>query len=170
MNAQKTGNFIKELRKEKNWTQEDFGGKLLVTNKTISRWETGEYLPPMDVLEAMGTLFGVTINELLSGQRLADEEYKPHAEENLKATLTSSSFTWKDRLEFFKKKWRKEHRFSAVLIWIPPLAVLAAGFFLKNYISAGTAPILWLIGYGVRHNTMMAYAEDRAFNGRGIES
>ncbi len=170
MNAQKTGNFIKELRKEKNWTQEDFGGKLLVTNKTISRWETGEYLPPMDVLEAMGTLFGVTINELLSGQRLADEEYKPHAEENLKATLTSSSFTWKDRLEFFKKKWRKEHRFSAFLMWIPPIAALAAGFFYQIYILVGVAPLLYLVCYAKRHNEMMSYAEDRTFNGQGIES
>ena len=55
MDKAEFGSFIAELRKEKNWTQEDFGGKLLVTNKTISRWETGEYLPPMDVLEAMGS-------------------------------------------------------------------------------------------------------------------
>ena len=46
MDLQKTGKFISNLRKEKGLTQEQLGEKLGVTNKTVSRWETGTYLPP----------------------------------------------------------------------------------------------------------------------------
>lgn len=55
-------------------SQEELGEKLLVTNKTVSRWETGEYLPSVEVLEAIGILFNVSLNELLSGKRLSAEE------------------------------------------------------------------------------------------------
>ncbi len=66
------GKFIAELRKEKGLTQEQLG----VTNKTILRWETGTYLPPADALLAMSKMFEVSINELLNGKRLTEEEYK----------------------------------------------------------------------------------------------
>lgn len=64
----KIGNFIAELRKKQKLTQEQLGEKLGVTNKTVSRWETGTYLPPAEALLAMSELFGVSINELLSGK------------------------------------------------------------------------------------------------------
>ena len=67
----KIGNFIAELRKKQKLTQEQLGEKLGVTNKTVSRWETGTYLPPAEALLAMSELFGVSINELLSGKRLS---------------------------------------------------------------------------------------------------
>ena len=47
MNMQKIGSFLAELRKEKNLTQDELGAQIGVTNKTISRWETGNYLPPV---------------------------------------------------------------------------------------------------------------------------
>ena len=80
MDIIKTGEFIAKLRKDKGLTQEQFGDKMGVTNKTVSRWETGKYLPPADVLLLMSELFDVSINELLTGQRLTDMEYKQTAE------------------------------------------------------------------------------------------
>lgn len=68
MDLIKIGNFIAELRKKQKLTQEQLGEKLGVTNKTVSRWETGTYLPPAEALLAMSELFGVSINELLSGK------------------------------------------------------------------------------------------------------
>ena len=109
MDLIQTGKFIAELRKEKGLTQEQFGEKVGVTNKTVSRWETGTYLPPADVLLNMSELFGVSINELLSGKRLTEDEYKQAAENNLQQTLKASSFSLKDKIEFYKKKWLKEH-------------------------------------------------------------
>ncbi len=72
MDLIKIGNFIAELRKKQKLTQEQLGEKLGVTNKTVSRWETGTYLPPAEALLAMSELFGVSINELLSGKRLSE--------------------------------------------------------------------------------------------------
>lgn len=79
MDLIQTGKFIAELRKEKGLTQEQFGEKIGVTNKTVSRWETGTYLPPADILLTMSELFDVSINELLSGQKLNEDEYKQAA-------------------------------------------------------------------------------------------
>ena len=103
MDIIKTGEFIAKLRKDKGLTQEQFGDKMGVTNKTVSRWETGKYLPPADILLLMSELFDVSINELLAGQRLSDDEYKQTADNNLTEALRSSSFTTKDKIDFFKK-------------------------------------------------------------------
>jgi transcriptional regulator with XRE-family HTH domain len=48
MDTKKVGSFLKSLRKEKELTQEQLGEKLGVTNKTVSRWETGNYMPPVE--------------------------------------------------------------------------------------------------------------------------
>lgn len=109
MDLIKIGKFIAELRKENGLTQEQLGDKIGVTNKTISRWETGTYLPPADAMLAMGEVFNVSVNEILSGSRLTESEYKNAAEENLMQTIKASSFSLKDKVEFFKKKWLKEH-------------------------------------------------------------
>ena len=108
MDLIKIGNFIAELRKKQKLTQEQLGEKLGVANKTVSRWETGTYLPPAEALLAMSELFGVSINELLSGKRLSEAEYRQAAEENLKQTVKTSSFTLKDRIDFYKNKWLRE--------------------------------------------------------------
>ena len=92
MELTKIGQFIAELRKEHGYTQEQLGDKIGVTNKTISRWETGMYLPPVDALLMISELFDVSINEILSGKKLSVEEYKEAAEENLKQAIKGSSF------------------------------------------------------------------------------
>ena len=82
MNMIQVGKFIATLRKEHDFTQEQLGEELGVTNKTISRWETGVYLPPVDTLLKMSEIFGVSNNEMLSGKRLTDSEYRKAAEQN----------------------------------------------------------------------------------------
>ena len=72
MNLVQIGKFIATLRKEQGLTQEQLGEKIGVTNKTVSRWETGTYLPPADALLSMSMLFDVSINEILSGKRLKE--------------------------------------------------------------------------------------------------
>lgn len=66
MNLIEIGKFIAQLRKERMLSQEQLGKIIGVTNKTISRWETGTYLPPAEMLLSMSKLFDVSINELLS--------------------------------------------------------------------------------------------------------
>ena len=50
MDTKMIGSFLKELRKENNMTQEQLGERIGVTNKTVSRWETGNYMPPVESL------------------------------------------------------------------------------------------------------------------------
>lgn len=161
------GKFIASLRKEKNLTQEQLGEKLGVTNKTVSRWETGTYLPPAEMLLSMSELFSVSINEILSGRRLSDEEYKKSAEENLRQTVAASSFEVKERLEYFKKKWLREHIAPMIIMGIIVIAVFAAGFAVKNSLVGYLAVLLAVVFHGCRHNAMMSYAEARAYDGTG---
>lgn len=156
------GKFIAELRKEQGLTQEQLGEKVGVTNKTVSRWETGVYLPPADALLSMSELFDVSINEILSGRRLAEEEYRQAAEENLTQTIRDSSFTWRDRLEFYKKKWLKEHIAVMIVIGVCILGIYAAGVILKNPLMCTAAVLLLALAHGWRNNAMMAYAEKNA--------
>ena len=161
------GKFIAELRKETGLTQEQLGKKIGVTNKTVSRWETGVYLPPADALLALGELFNVSVNEILSGKRLNDTEYKAVAEENLAQVIKASSFLLKDKIEFFKKKWLKEHIAIMVFIGICIIAVLIAGIVVKNIILVSITPMLILVAHAWRNNTMMAYVERNAYDGTG---
>ena len=97
MNTKKIGNFLRDLRREQNLTQEELGEKLGATNKTISRWETGTYMPPADILLQLSKLYGVSVNEILSGERLTTADYQPKAEENIVTTLNTSNRAIKDR-------------------------------------------------------------------------
>ena len=72
MNQEKIGTFLKELRKEKNMTQEQLAEKLNVNNRTISRWENARTMPDFDMMIELAKLYDVSIEELLNGERIAD--------------------------------------------------------------------------------------------------
>ena len=167
MDLVQIGKFIAELRKEQKLTQEQLGEKIGVTNKTVSRWENGNYLPPADVLFAMSQLFDVSVNELLSGKRLLAEEYKEAAETNLTQTLKASSFSLKERIDFYKAKWLKEHSSIMVFIGICIMGVALAGVICKQGWIISIAILLLLVAHGWRNNTMMAYVEKNAYDGSG---
>lgn len=164
MDLLQIGKFIAELRKEQGLTQEQFGEKVGVTNKTVSRWETGTYLPPADVLLSMSEIFGVSVNEILSGKRLTDEEYKQAAEENLTQTIKDSSFTLKDKIDFYKKKWLKDHIAIMIFIGVCIVGVFVAGFVLRNVLVGYIAVLMLVLAHGWRNNTMMAYVERNAYD------
>lgn len=157
------GKFISELRKQQGLTQEQLGEKIGVTNKTVSRWETGTYLPPADALLTMSGLFGVSINEILSGKRLSDAEYKNAAEKNLVQAVANSSFSVKEKTDYYRKKWLKEHIADMVFMGICIIAIAAAGFiFREPLISYAAFPAL-IICHCIRHNMMMTYVENHVY-------
>ena len=80
MDLDKIGKFIALNRKNNGLTQEQLAEKLGVTNKTISRWETGKYMPDLSLLKPLSEELGVTLNELLSGEKIEKEKI----EENTK--------------------------------------------------------------------------------------
>ena len=162
MDMVKIGKFLAELRRERGLTQETLGEMLGVTNKTVSRWETGNYMPPVDMLLRLSELYGVSINELLSGRMLVETEFRSAAEENLTATLRESSFTVKERMDYFRNKWLKEHRASLLAETLAIIAALILGFFLNNGIQL-VVFILAVVNNIVHYNRMMAYVESRVF-------
>ena len=91
MDMQKIGAFLSELRKEKNLTQNELGEKIGVTNKTVSRWENGNYLPPVEMLQILSKFYDVSINEILNGERINDSDYKNVSDENVKCALDRSN-------------------------------------------------------------------------------
>ena len=91
MDTQKIGVFLSELRKEKNLTQDELGEQIGVTNKTVSRWENGNYLPPVEMLQILSKFYDVSINEILNGERINDSDYKKVSEENVKCALIRSN-------------------------------------------------------------------------------
>ena len=70
MDQGKIGKFIGTVRKQRGLTQEQLGEKIGVTNKTISRWETGKYMPDIDKLQELSAVLDITVNELLAGERI----------------------------------------------------------------------------------------------------
>jgi len=83
MDVIKIGQFIKSLRKENSLTQREVAERLNVSEKTISKWETGNGLPEIGLMLPLCKLFGISINELLSGERLDEKQYVEKAEENM---------------------------------------------------------------------------------------
>ena len=88
MDIVKIGRFIAEKRKEKHFTQEQLAEKLCVTSKTISKWENGNYMPDISLLQPISEELGVTLNELLSGEELKAENYQKKLEENIINTIS----------------------------------------------------------------------------------
>lgn len=103
MDQIKVGKFIAALRREKGLTQEILGKRLGVTNKTVSRWETGSYMPDIELLIPLGEALGISVNELLAGERLSGDRFRKQADENLVEAVRESAFTLKERTDFSEK-------------------------------------------------------------------
>lgn len=87
MDTKKIGAFIAMNRKKKGYTQEQLAEKLGVTNKTISRWENGHYMPDLSLLEPLSKELDITLNELLAGKEIVKEEAMKYSEQNLIQTI-----------------------------------------------------------------------------------
>ncbi len=87
MDTKVIGAFLKQLRKENNMTQEQLGERVGVTNKTVSRWETGNYLPPVECLVLLSDIYNISINEILAGERIESDKIKEVADANVANVL-----------------------------------------------------------------------------------
>ena len=77
MDAQKTGQFLSALRRARGWTQKDLAQQIGVTDKAVSRWETGRGFPDVSCLPALADALSVSVSELLQGERIVLEDKKP---------------------------------------------------------------------------------------------
>ena len=83
MDQAKIGAFIAQVRKEKSYTQRQLADLLGISDKTISKWECGNGLPEVSLMLPLCEALGITVNELLSGERLEEKAYREKAEENI---------------------------------------------------------------------------------------
>lgn len=68
MNMQKMGKYIVKLRKGKSWTQQQLAEQLSVSPQAVSKWECGEAVPDIDILDKLAMVFGVTIDSIIKAQ------------------------------------------------------------------------------------------------------
>ena len=94
MDAKATGLFITELRKQKGLTQKNLAELLKVTDKAVSRWETGKGLPETSLLKPLSDILGVSVSELLSGKIIEAEQMKDQTD---KIIIESLDYSEADR-------------------------------------------------------------------------
>ena len=83
MDQIKIGKFIQQKRKELNLTQKEIAEKLNVSDKTISKWETGNGLPEVSLMMPLCEILKISVNELLCGEKVDEKNYQAKAEENM---------------------------------------------------------------------------------------
>lgn len=83
MNQLATGKFISRKRKEKNLTQEQLAEKLGVSNKTISKWETGKCMPDYSVVKPLCDELGITVAELLDGEESEEKSLRTYDDDQI---------------------------------------------------------------------------------------
>lgn len=89
MNQIKIGTFISDCRKAKGWTQNQLGGKLGITDKAVSKWETGRSMPDLSLFIPLCNLLNITLNELLAGEHIPEEKLKEKTDEVLLEIITN---------------------------------------------------------------------------------
>ena len=83
MNQTEIGEFIAKCRKEKKLTQAQLAERLNITDRAVSKWETGKSMPDSSIMLELCEILGITVNDLLSGEKIDMESYEKKADENL---------------------------------------------------------------------------------------
>lgn len=112
MNQVLIGKFISDERKRKGYSQTELAEKLGISNKTVSKWETGKGFPDVSLLLPLCEELNITVNELLSGERLSKEAYQKNAEENMVSFIEKN------------EKRSKEERIVCSILIILSMSVL----------------------------------------------
>jgi len=80
MDQKKVGSFLRELRKEKQLTQEQLAERFGVTNRSVSRWETGSNMPDLSILVELADFYDVDIRDIIDGERKGEDMNKEEKE------------------------------------------------------------------------------------------
>lgn len=87
MNQEKIGAFIAKCRRDKKLTQSDLAEKLGVTDRSVSNWENGKNMPDLSLFKPLCYILDITINDLMSGERIKKDDYQRVLEENIINTI-----------------------------------------------------------------------------------
>lgn len=94
MHAENIGALIAQIRKEKGLTQKDLAEKLHISDKTVSKWETGRGAPDISSLEALSETLGISVSELLAGKRLPPKQALEQSDKVLVKTMRRFRKIW----------------------------------------------------------------------------
>ena len=103
MNQVKSGKFIADKRKEKKLTQQQLAEKLGVSDRAISNWENGKNMPDISLFPIISKELDVTVNDLMSGEKVDKKEYQEKFEENIIYTIDETI--------------KKENKFLKIILW-----------------------------------------------------
>ena len=162
MNQEKIGALIAACRKEKKLTQKELAEFLGVTDKSVSKWENGICLPDVSLYKSLCDKLGITLNEFFAGEKISNERFKEKADENLMNALENSVFTLKEKIEYYSKKWEREHFFELTVEMIVIVILIIYGC-IKKYEFTFLFIILGFIIGIIENNRKMKYIEDRAY-------
>ena len=115
MDQKKTGDFLKELRKEQSLTQEQAAEKLGVSSRTISRWETGTYMPDISMLVDIAEMYDVDVREIIDGER---------KQENMNIEVKETAIKMADYSVMEKKNLLKWIRLMSISIMIVSVCLI----------------------------------------------
>lgn len=87
MDQIKIGQFIATMRKEQTLTQRELADILSISDKTVSKWECGKGLPEVSLMLPLCSVLHITVNDLLSGGKIAETDYRKQAEENMMSLM-----------------------------------------------------------------------------------
>ena len=121
------GKFIASERKRKAYTQKQLSEKLGISDKTISKWERGNGFPEVSLLLLLCNELDITVNELLSGERVSEEDYRKKAEENMVNLMREAQ-------ESKKKIIMSAMVALLVLVAAVPLFVISGAIEMDNWI------------------------------------
>ncbi len=128
MNQERIGKFISKCRKKRKMTQSELGEKLGVTEKSISNWENGRNMPDLSLFKPLCDELGITINDLMSGEKIDKENYQEKFEENIVNTIDYST----------KKLNKYSKAISLILIILGLFASLSAVMIFPSESSWGS--------------------------------
>jgi len=123
MDQKRIGQFIQEKRKEKGLSQLELAERLNVSNRTISKWENGNSMPDYSIINDLCHELDISVNELLSGENLTEENYQKKFEENFVSTMDYNN----------KKRNKKIIIVIVILVIILLLRILYKAFILSYY-------------------------------------
>ena len=148
MDTKKIGEFLKELRKEKGLTQEQLAEILLVSGRTVSRWETGTNMPDLSVLIQMAEFYGVEIKEILDGERKSEIMDK-----ELKETLSKVA----DYNKLEKKKVEKAGNIAFGLTFLVCAVAIIIQLIVTVNLSIVIGETVTLLAGGIAYIAIMVY-------------
>lgn len=139
MDPKTTGVFISKLRKEKGLTQKQMAEKLNVSDKAVSRWETGKGYPDIETLSAISGVFDISINELLLGERFVSEDQNQRSELDIAEAYIASE----------RSRFKQNNIFFFVLVPLICIVVIYLAF-----MTYGVFRILFLPEYPSEWNSV----------------